>query len=63
MQNPIELIKKFMVNNSNPMLSNLINLAQNGKKEEVEKFARNLYKDNGRDFDKEFSQFMSNFKK
>ena len=73
--NPIEMIKLFlgqnkkpeellqkMVNDNNPILNNLINMAQSGDSKGVENFARNLYKDQGRDFDKEFSEFMNNFK-
>lgn len=73
--NPIEMIKLFlgqnkkpeellqkMVNDNNPILNNLINMARSGDSKGVENFARNLYKDQGRDFDKEFSEFMSNFK-
>ena len=73
--NPIEMIKLFlgqnkkpeellqkMVNDNNPILNNLINMARSGDSKGVENFARNIYKDQGRDFDKEFSEFMSNFK-
>ena len=73
--NPIEMIKLFlgqnkkpeellqkMVNDNNPILNNLISMARSGDSKGVENFARNLYKDQGRDFDKEFSEFMSNFK-
>lgn len=73
--NPIEMIKLFlgqnkkpeellqkMINDNNPILNNLINMARSGDSKGVENFARNLYKDQGRDFDKEFSEFMSNFK-
>ena len=73
--NPIEMIKLFlgqnkkpeellqkMVNDNNPILNNLINMARSGDSKGVENFARNLYKDKGRDFDKEFSEFMNNFK-
>lgn len=58
---PEELLQK-MVNDNNPILNNLINMARSGDSKGVENFARNLYKDQGRDFDKEFSEFMSNFK-
>ena len=73
--NPIEMIKLFlgqnkkpeellqkMINDNNPILNNLINMARSGDSKGVENFARNLYKDQGRDFDKEFSEFMNNFK-
>lgn len=73
--NPIEMIKLFlgqnkkpeellqkMVNNNNPILNNLINMARSGDSKGVENFARNICKEKGKDFDKEFSEFMSNFK-
>ena len=59
--NPIEMIKK-MVGNNNPMFNNLIDLAQKGDVKQVENFARNFYREKGKDFDKEFAEFMSNFK-
>ena len=55
------LIMQTMVNNSNPMIKNLIEMAQKGDTQGVENFARNLYKEQGKDFDKEFSIFMNNF--
>ena len=63
--NPQQLLMNFMQQNSsnNPMINNLIGLAQKGNVAEVEKFARNMYKEQGRDFDKEFSAFMQNFKR
>ena len=73
--NPIEMIKLFMgenktpqqilqkmVNDNNPILNNLINMARSGDSKGVENFARNICKEKGKDFDKEFSEFMSNFK-
>lgn len=62
--NPQELLQKTISkNNNNPMIANLVNLAQNGNKEEVEKIARNLCKERNIDFDKEFNAFISNFNK
>lgn len=49
-------------NNSNPMFMNLINMAEKGNTEDVENFARNLFKEQGRDFDKEYAEFRKNFK-
>ena len=78
MMNPIQVLKTFLgnggnpqdllqktisKNNSNPMIANLINLAQKGNKEEVEKIARNICKEKNIDFDKEFNAFISNFNK
>ena len=59
--NPQEIINKMAGNNA--ILLDLITKAKNGDTNSIENFARNLYKENGRDFDKEFAQFMSNFKK
>ena len=60
--NPKQLVEKLVINNTNPVIKDLIQKAQNGDTKAVEQFARNLYKEQGRDFDKEFSQFMNNFK-
>lgn len=57
-----QLLEKKMIGNSNPMLNNLIDMAQKGNSDGIETFARNMFKEQGRDFDKEFSEFMSNFK-
>lgn len=59
MNNPVELIKNFMNSkNQNPMILNLINMAKQGNSKGVEDFARNLFKERGKDFDKEFGEFM-----
>ncbi|MBQ8042933.1 MAG: hypothetical protein IJ272_02130 [Clostridia bacterium] len=58
--NPQGILKQMVGNN--PVFSNLLNMAQQGDKKGVENFARNLYKEKGRDFDKEFQDFMNNFK-
>lgn len=75
MNNPIEMIKSIMGNNTNPgetllkmignnnpMVNNLIQMAQKGNTKGVEDFARNVCRERGQDFDKEFANFMSNFK-
>lgn len=61
-KNPQEVASQLLMNNTNPIFGNLIKMAQNGDTKGVEEFARNVFKERGRDFDKEFSQFMSNFK-
>lgn len=62
--NQMEMIKNMIINKNinNPILKEVINKAQNGDSKGVEEFARNLYKEQGRDFDKEFGEFMKNFK-
>lgn len=60
---PKELLINFMQrNNQNPMLNNLINMAKKGNTQEVEQFARNLFKEQGKDFEKEYNEFLKNFK-
>lgn len=41
----------------NPILQNILELAQQNKTGEIEGIARNLLKEQGRDFDKEFNGF------
>lgn len=71
---PIETIKNFMTKGmspknivqnmakNNPIFTNLITMADNGNVQGVENFARNLFKDKGKDFDKEFAEFKNNFR-
>ena len=59
--NPIQLVQK-MVGNNNPVFNNLLMMAQKGDTQSIETFARNLCKERNVDFDKEFSNFMNNFK-
>lgn len=72
--NPMQMLQNFIIRGfspqkiveqmvgSNPMMSNLIKMANDGDTNGVETFARNMFKEKGRDFDKEFSEFRSKFK-
>lgn len=72
--NPIQIIKNFIgkglspegiiqnMDVQNPMIANLITMAKKGDTKGVENFARNMFKERGRDFDKEFNEFKNNFK-
>lgn len=62
-QNPQQLIMNiFQQNvNSNPILQNAINLAQNGNTTALEMIARNLAQQKGLNFDKEFSNFKQQY--
>lgn len=64
-RNPKDFVMNMVQNNmpNNPIINNMLNLANNGDKSGVETVARNLFKERGLDFDKEFTSFMSNFKK
>ena len=53
-----DIVEKQMGNN--PIFSNLLALAKNNKGEEIENIARNLCKERGVDFDKEFNSFRQN---
>lgn len=74
--NPIQLMQyirksgnpqQFMLNvmqeqsNNNPVITNLLSLAKANKTEDIEKIARNLLKEQGKDFDKEFANFKQMF--
>ena len=59
--NLMAMLQNVIMNNSNPILANAIQLAQNGDKEGVEKIARNICKERGIDYDKEFSKFSQSF--
>ena len=60
--NPQQILGNVMKNNSNPVFDTLIEKAKEGDSKGVENFARNLFKEQGRDFDKEFIEFRKNFK-
>lgn len=60
--NPQQILDNVMKNNSNPVFNNLIEKAKEGDTKGVETFARNLFKEQGRDFDKEFAEFRKSFK-
>lgn len=64
MNNPIQMLKNIVMNKkiNNPILKDVINKAQKGDSKGVEEFARNVWKEQGRDFDKEFNEFMKNFR-
>lgn len=60
--NPKEIVSKMISNNSNPIVGNLVNMANKGDTKGIEEFARNYMKEQGKDFDKEFNNFMNNFR-
>lgn len=59
--NPKEMVMN-MLGVNNPMISNLVNMAQKGDSKSIENFARNFCNERGANFDTEFSKFMNNFK-
>lgn len=61
--NPKNIAMNMLKNNANPIFNNLIDMANKGDTKGVENFARNYMKEQGKDFDKEFGNFMNNFKR
>ena len=64
-QDPSVLVSN-MVNEAasqgNPIMQNLANLIKEGKTEEIEKVVRNIAKERGMDYDKEFKAFRNTFR-
>lgn len=56
-KNPQQAIMQMLSKNSNPMAQNLLKMAQNGDRQGIEQFARNVMKEQGKDFDTEFKNF------
>ena len=48
--------------NQNPQLKGVWELFKTGDVKSLESQVKEMFRKNGRDFDKEFSEFMSNFK-
>ena len=61
-KNPRQAVLTMANNSNNPMLKNLVEMAEKGDKKSIEQFARNVFKEQGRDFDKEYEELMKNFK-
>ena len=62
-KNPQQLMLSILESQAatNPIYANLRDLAKEGRTVEIEAFARNLAKEQGIDFDKEFSLFKKKY--
>lgn len=62
-KNPEQLIIKVLEDNlsSTPIGENLLLLAKDGRTQEIEQVARNIFASKGLDFDKEFKAFKNQF--
>ena len=62
-KNPEQMMMDFLRQNmaGTPMGNNLLQLAQQGDKKGIENVARNYFKQQGKDFDKEFQMFRKQF--
>jgi hypothetical protein len=61
-KSPKDAVINMIKTNNNPMVKNLVEMAEKGNSDGIENFARNMFKEQGRDFDSEIKQFMNNFK-
>ena len=61
-KSPKDAVINMIKSNNNPMVKNLVEMAEKGDSQGVENFARNMLKEQGRDFDAEMNEFMKNFK-
>ena len=61
-KSPKDAVINMIKTNNNPMVKNLVEMAEKGDSQGVENFARNLFKEQNRNFDEEFGEFMKNFK-
>ena len=71
--NPMQMLQQIMkapnkmsivenLINQNPQLKGIWELFKTGDVKSLESQVKEMFRKNGRDFDKEFSEFMSNFK-
>ena len=61
-KSPKDAVLNMVKSNNNPMVKNLVEMAEKGQNDKIEEFARNLFREQNRDFDQEFGEFMKNFK-
>ena len=62
-KNPEQLMMGILQSGakSNPIYANLLQMAQQGRTSDIEAFARNIAKEKGIDFDKEFAKFKKQY--
>ena len=62
-QNPQQLMMNILESNAaaNPVYANLLTMAKEGRTKDIEAFARNVAKEKGIDFDKEFTKFKKQY--
>lgn len=60
--NPRDFVLNQFKNNSDPILKNLIEMAESNNRQGIEQFARNMCKEKNIDFDKEFNGLLGMIK-
>ena len=61
-KNPKEYVMNQLGNINNPILNNMVQLAEQGKTKEVETIARNICQTKGIDFDKDILPMLNKLK-
>ena len=65
-QNPADVVSNMVYEaaerGDNPVMKNIANLIREGKTDEIESVVRNVAKERGLDYDKEFKAFRNTFK-
>ena len=63
--NPEQIIQQMLKDNcqfaNNPIVMNMLDMAKSGDISGIEQIGRNIAKEKGIDFDKEFSKFKNQF--
>ena len=61
--NPQQLMMNMLQNmgGNNPMVGNVLKMAQNGDAQQLETWARNICKEKGVSFDEEFAKFRQQY--
>lgn len=59
MKNPQQAILQLLSNNTNPMAKQVLKMAENGDIQGIEQFARNVVKEQGKNFDEEINKFKN----
>lgn len=63
-KNPQQFVQSMMNNSQvmqNPMIKNILEMAQKGNVSEIEQIGRNMAKERGLDFNSEFEKFKNQF--
>ena len=62
-ENPEQMMMSMLEQSAqnNPILENLLNMAKNNDSEGIESYVRNVAKEKGIDYDKEFNSFKQMF--
>lgn len=56
-KNPKQFVSNYIQNNTNPMLKNLVEMANKNDTKGLENFARNMFAERGQNFDEIMSLF------